>query len=98
MGIFRQEAIARMDGISLVLFCGRYDIVYADPPFPMDGKVNLLKNVASHHIVKPGGLFIIHYPVEEEKEWPEIMDGFSLCDKRKYGRSMIRMYKAEEKC
>ena len=36
--------------------------------------------------------------VEEEKEWPEIMDGFSLCDKRKYGRSMIRMYKAEEKC
>ena len=37
-------------------------------------------------------------PVEEEKEWPEIMDGFSLCDKRKYGRSMIRMYKAEEKC
>ena len=75
-----------------------YDIVYADPPFPMEGKVNLLKNIAVHHTVKPGGLFIIHYPVEEEKEWPEELDGFSLCDKRKYGRSMIRMYKAEEKC
>ena len=75
-----------------------YDIVYADPPFPMEGKVNLLKNIAVHHTVKPGGLFIIHYPVKEEKEWPEELDGFSLCDKRKYGRSMIRMYKAEEKC
>ena len=75
-----------------------YDIVYADPPFPMEGKINLLKNIATHHTVKEGGLFIIHYPVEEEKEWPEELDGFSLCDKRKYGRSMIRMYKAEEKC
>ena len=64
----------------------------------MEGKVNLLKNIASHHTVKPGGLFIIHYPFEEEKEWPEELDGFSLCDKRKYGRSMIRMYKAEKTC
>lgn len=73
-----------------------YDIVYADPPFPMEGKVSLLKSVIDHHTVKPGGLFIIHYPLEEEKEWPETLQGFTLSDKRKYGRSMIRMYKAEE--
>ena len=27
--IFSKEAVARMDGVSLVLLCGRYDIVYA---------------------------------------------------------------------
>ena len=73
-----------------------YDIVYADPPFPMEGKVELLESVRDHHTVKPGGLFIIHYPLEEEKEWPQSIDGFVLKDQRKYGRSMIRMYRAEE--
>ena len=75
-----------------------YDIIYADPPFPMEGKVELLECAAEHHSVKPGGLFIIHYPVEEDKLWPERIKGFYLSDKRKYGRSTIRMYKAEEEC
>lgn len=73
-----------------------YDIVYADPPFPMEGKVGLLESVAEHHTVKPGGLFIIHYPLEEERQWPESIKGFTLTDERKYGRSMVRFYKAEE--
>lgn len=75
-----------------------YDIAYADPPFPMSGKVELLEKIAEHHTIKPGGLFIIHYPLEEEKEWPEEVMNFTLIDERKYGRSMIRMYKAKEEC
>lgn len=72
----------------------QYDIVYADPPFPMEGKVELFKNVAEHKLVKKGGLFIIHYPEEEKKLWPEEIEGFVFKDERKYGRSMVRMYKA----
>ncbi len=70
----------------------KYDIVYADPPFPMEEKVKLLETVAKADIVKPRGLFIIHYPVEEESQWPEKTEGFTLTDRRKYGRSMLRFY------
>lgn len=72
----------------------QYDIVYADPPFKMEGKVELLKKIAEKHLLKKDGLFIIHYPEEERKLWPETIDGFSFHDERKYGRSMVRFYKA----
>ncbi|MCR5731705.1 MAG: 16S rRNA (guanine(966)-N(2))-methyltransferase RsmD [Sphaerochaetaceae bacterium] len=72
-----------------------YDIVYADPPFPMDGKVELSEKIANRHIVKPGGLYIIHYPAEEHGSWPEKIEGFTFKDERKYGRSLLRFYKAD---
>lgn len=70
----------------------KYDIVYADPPFNMEEKVKLLESAAEAGIIKERGLFIIHYPVEEEKLWPERVSGFTLSDTRKYGRSMLRFY------
>ncbi len=74
----------------------KYDIVYADPPFPMEGKVSLLEKAAEAGIVKDGGLFIIHYPVEERNLWPESVDGFTFSDERKYGRSILRFYRKSE--
>ncbi len=73
----------------------KYDIVYADPPFDMAGKIDLIKKVADKKLVKPDGLFIIHYPVEERKDFPEEIEGFDFKDERKYGRSMLRFYKAK---
>lgn len=75
----------------------KYDIVYADPPFPMEGKVKLLETVNKYDILKENGLFIIHYPAEEKNEWPEKMDNYSFIDERKYGRSLLRFYKKEKK-
>lgn len=74
----------------------RYDIVYADPPFNMEGKVKLLESAAEAGIIKERGLFIIHYPVEERSLWPERIDGFSLIDERKYGRSVLRFYRRDK--
>lgn len=71
----------------------KYDIVYADPPFNMEEKVKLLETVAKAGIIKEKGLFIIHYPLEERSLWPESIDGFTLIDERKYGRSVLRFYR-----
>ena len=73
-----------------------YDIVYADPPFPMEGKVELTNLIAKSEIVKKGGLFIIHYPSEERSQWPETIGDLVNYDERKYGRSILRLYKREE--
>ena len=73
----------------------RYDIIYADPPFNMEGKVALAERIAKKGILKEHGLFIIHYPEEEKKLWPERIEGLTFKDERKYGRSMVRFYEAE---
>jgi 16S rRNA (guanine(966)-N(2))-methyltransferase RsmD len=75
----------------------QYDIVYADPPFPMDGKVALAQSIDASGIVKPGGLFIIHYPAEEKVGWPEEIGGLTFHDERTYGRSLLRFYRRAEK-
>ena len=74
-----------------------YDIIYADPPFNMEGKVALAEKIAESPILKDDGLFIIHYPAEEEKLWPEEIKGLVLVDYRKYGRSHLRFYKKKDK-
>lgn len=106
----RQKKATIMDNISMVeseikLFMAdvrrfiptakmQYDIVYADPPFPMQGKVDLAKAVDKQKLLTPpGGLFIIHYPSEEKKQWPETVGDLVCYDERKYGRSTLRFYR-----
>ncbi len=71
----------------------QYDIIYADPPFPMQGKVDLAKAIDKRKLLTPGGLFIIHYPSEEKKQWPEEVGSLVCYDERKYGRSTLRFYR-----
>lgn len=73
-----------------------YDVVYADPPFPLEEKVRLLEAVATQNVLNAGGLFIIHYPVEEKEEWPERCADLIFIDERAYGRSTLRFYQKEE--
>lgn len=69
-----------------------YDIVYADPPFPMAKKVALAQAVDKNGVLAEGGLFIIHFPKEEVKEWPAAIGSLQLSDQRFYGRSTLRFY------
>lgn len=74
-----------------------YDIVYADPPFPMSGKTNILDLVQRTHMVVPQGQFIVHIPAAEESQWPEEYGDLVLTDTRKYGRNMIKFYTRKDK-
>lgn len=74
-----------------------YSIVYADPPFPMEEKISILRAAEKGGAVKDNGLFIIHIPTEERKAWPEREGSFSLADERKYGRSILLFYRKEGK-
>lgn len=73
-----------------------YNIVYADPPFPMDGKVQLANLVQSSQAVRKGGLFIIHYPEEEKGQWPQRIGDLALIDERSYGRSHLKFFRRDE--
>ena len=71
----------------------KYDIVSADPPFPMQNKIQLAELVDRRQCVKPDGLFIIHFPAPEENQWPDTIGSLKLCDTRKYGRNMLKFYR-----
>lgn len=71
----------------------QYDIVYADPPFPMQKKIQLAELADRRKCVKPDGLFIIHFPAPEENQWPESIGDLRLIDTRKYGRNMLKFYR-----
>ncbi|MCK9548340.1 MAG: 16S rRNA (guanine(966)-N(2))-methyltransferase RsmD [Sphaerochaeta sp.] len=69
-----------------------YDIVYADPPFPMAQKTTIAEAVARYQLLSEGGLFIIHFPKEEVGQWPETIGSLVCTDQRFYGRSTLRFY------
>ena len=54
-----------------------YDIVYADPPFPMEGKVNLLKNISSPSLafLGYGCLGLGSHPAIEESRYGQEFEG-----------------------
>lgn len=73
--------------------CGKsYDIVYADPPFPMGNKIQLAQLADRCKMVKEEGLFIIHFPSNEQEQWPDKIGSLVLTDTRKYGRNMLKFY------
>lgn len=74
----------------------RYDIIFADPPFPYAFKSELVAAIAEKRLLQPGGTLLLHFPAEEEpvKE----AGGLSAVDEREYGRSRVRFYKAAEGC
>ncbi len=68
-----------------------FDIIYADPPFPLGGKQEFVQKVSTSGLLKPDGLFIIHHPGEER--WELEQGEFIEVDKRAYGRSILRFYR-----
>lgn len=85
--------IYNADVLAFIPRCNtKYDIVYADPPFPMPDKIRILQSVNDFNAVKNGGQFIVHIPAVEESLWPENLGNFKLTDTRKYGRNMIKFY------
>ena len=68
-----------------------FDIIYLDPPFPMQDKDKIIALVDKYKIVKTGGQVIIHYPAEDV--WPDKIGDLEVVDRRKYGRSILLFFK-----
>lgn len=68
----------------------RWDVIYADPPFPMEGKLEVLQSVAERSLLEPGGSLLLHYPGEET--FPETVGELVRYDHREYGRSHVVFY------
>jgi 16S rRNA (guanine(966)-N(2))-methyltransferase RsmD len=68
----------------------KWDVIYADPPFPMAGKLEVLQLVAAKELLVSGGSLLMHYPGEES--FPETVGELVQYDHREYGRSHVIFY------
>lgn len=70
----------------------KYDIVFADPPYALEGLDSLPDKVLASGIVHPGGYFILEHPSDYSfKEHP------SFVKERKYGNVHFSFFTPEEK-
>lgn len=80
-----------MDIKRYILSCtNQYDLIYLDPPFPMEKKEDVVALVDQQSLLKESGLLIIHHPHEES--FPHLIGALNLIDMRKYGRSVLLFF------
>lgn len=71
-----------------------FDIIYLDPPFKYEKKVQLIWSVAESGLLAPGCLCLIHHPTQEQ--WPDHIASFECSDLRTYGGSTLRFFSRKE--
>lgn len=69
---------------------GSFDIIYLDPPFPMEQKESLIAMTDRSSLIHEESLVIIHHPAEES--WPDTIGRLKCHDTRHYGRSLLRFF------
>ncbi len=71
-----------------------FPLVFCDPPFPYRYRAELLSSLSERPTSAPGGLVLIHFPVEDRLL--ERYGSLRLEDERIYGRSHVRIYRKTE--
>ena len=88
----------RMDAVKFVANYsgGGFDIVFADPPYLMGetmGYGEMLQNLMSRNVVKPGGLFIAEMTSAQAADRSS---GWELVRERTYGKTRLAIWKRDE--
>ena len=68
----------------------RYDVIYLDPPFPLEGKLEVLQLIDERNVLAENGSLLMHYPGEET--YPDTVGRYRRYDHREYGRSHVVFY------
>ena len=66
---------------------GKFDLIFADPPYRENFTEEILRLVAERNLLNEGGLVVLES--EREEAAPE---GWEVVDKRLYGRTKIYMF------
>ncbi len=69
-----------------------FDIIFADPPYDMEGIETISKKVFEHGLLKPGGYLIIEHP-----KHIDFSNHPRFSDHRKYGKVNFSFFRYDEK-
>ena len=69
----------------------KWDIIYADPPFPFTGRKEILLQIDKKNILEENGIIILHHPSSDK--WDNTVGNFECFDERKYGGSVLSFFR-----
>lgn len=69
----------------------KWDIIYADPPFPFTGRNEIILQIDKRDILAENGIIIMHHPSSDR--WDDRVGNFECFDVRKYGGSILRFFR-----
>jgi 16S rRNA (guanine(966)-N(2))-methyltransferase RsmD len=72
-----------------------FDYIFCDPPFPYRYKRELAASIAASALLAGSGILMMHRPREDF--WADGVNGFTLSDRRAYGRSIVDFWRLEAK-
>ncbi len=68
---------------------GKFDLIFADPPYFADYRGEILSIVRERELLKETGLVLYE---SEQPASGEVIEGFALVDERCYGRTYVAFY------
>ena len=72
----------------------RFELVFADPPYAARVVEATLEALAQHGVVAPGGVVVVEHDKREAA--PEAHAGFVQEDQRRFGDTLVTLYRAPE--
>lgn len=69
----------------------KWDIIYADPPFPFTGREEIILQIDKKNILTENGIIIMHHPSTDK--WENTVGNFECFDVRKFGGSILRFFR-----
>lgn len=71
----------KADVFSFIKSCSQtFDLIFADPPYDLEGLSSIPTKILEHNLLKPNGIFII-----EHSKKNTFIDHPSFTEERKYG-------------
>lgn len=67
-----------------------YDVVFADPPFDLAEREELVKSVLENGWVRPGGWFVLEHPSKEDALWEK------KGETRQYGNCSFTFFRRQD--
>lgn len=85
--------IMQTDAMAFITRCGKYDVVFLDPPYKSNLLDKVLARIAEFDILTDGGIIVCESPVE--KELPELPVPYKLKKNYRYGKIKISVFTRE---
>ena len=68
-----------------------FDVIFVDPPFNMQHKIEVLGEIDKRNLLRSSGCLIMHTPKQDKTE--STIGNLSLADRRTYGQSILLFYR-----
>ena len=87
--------IFQADSLSYISRCGKYDLIFLDPPYGSGLLEKALEKIAEFDILSDGGIIICESSAD--KEFPELREPYCLRKAYRYGKIKISVFGKAEK-